>query len=196
MADFQTRVERYPDIGVPGAFASINPVVSTALGRIAGEAVKVGGFCWDDPDHEGIVKASGTGTPLGFVARDIIYPIYDFSGAQDVIATGFNVNVQTRGDFFVHVKDYTEKGKKVFASLKDGSVLAGDAGATVADAVETGWTFAATAEADSTAVITYTGYAVPAVQTTPAGSKKDVEVVTDVNVQDDTVTVTKDTIQV
>lgn len=35
MADFQTKVNIYPAVGVPGAFASVNPIVSTSLGRIA-----------------------------------------------------------------------------------------------------------------------------------------------------------------
>lgn len=43
MADFQTKVNIYPAVGVPGAFASVNPIVSTSLGRIAGADVPIGG---------------------------------------------------------------------------------------------------------------------------------------------------------
>ena len=40
MADFQKKVNLNPALGIPGAFASVNPVVSTALGRIASADVK------------------------------------------------------------------------------------------------------------------------------------------------------------
>ena len=44
MADFQKTVALYPGIGVPGAFASINPIVSAPMGYIAGANVPIGGF--------------------------------------------------------------------------------------------------------------------------------------------------------
>lgn len=158
MAKFPKSVNMYPAAGVPGAFASVNPDVSTALGRVAGDVVPVGGFCWDDPDNEGAVLAKGTGKPLGFVARDVMYPIYDLSAeSQNIVPAGYNVNVQVQGDFYVTVAAAVTKGQKVFASTEDGSVSGGATGATVANAVETDWAFATSADADGIAIITNYG---------------------------------------
>lgn len=196
MADFQTKINRYPGVGLPGAFASINPVVSTALGRIADGEVGIGGFCFDSAD-EGKVSAAGTTKPLGFVARNVIYPINDVTvGEQNFVPDGKPVNVQIQGDFYVQVKEAATKGQRVFASTADGSVIAGEAGATVADAVETDWVFASSADAGEIAIISNYGQA-PAVSGGAGGAAvtpKPVTVVTDVTAADDTISVTKDTI--
>lgn len=173
MAVFQKQVNLYPGIGVPGAFASVNPVVSTALGRIAAVDIPVGGFCWDDPANEGQVKNTGAGKPLGFVARDVVYPIYDLNEANpNTVPAGYNVNVQVQGDFYVQVAAAVTQGQKVFASTTDGSVSGGAAGATVSGAVETDWAFATSAAKDEIAIITNYG-ATPVIP--PAAADKEDE---------------------
>lgn len=170
MANFPKTVNMYPAIGVPGAFASVNPDVSTALGRVAGGVVPVGGFCWDDPDNEGTVLAKGTGKPLGFVARDVMYPIFDLSTEKpNVVPAGYNVNVQVQGDFYVSVAAAVTKGQKVFANTKDGSVSGAAAGATVTDAAETDWAFATSAGKDEIAIITNYG-ATPVIPPAASGN--------------------------
>ena len=150
MADFQTKVNLYPAIGVPGAFASVNPVVSTALGKIAGTDLTIGGFCWDDTTNVGQVKNTGTGKPLGFVARDVIYPINtlvpfpddeETGNASNIVPKGYNVNVMVEGDFYVLAPATVTVGKKVFANTTDGTIKVGDAGDTVSGAVETDWAY-------------------------------------------------------
>lgn len=166
MISFPKQVNMYPAMGVPGAFASVNPDVSTALGRVAGKEINVGGFCWDDADNDGEVLPSGTGKPLGFVARDVMYPIMDLNGDnQNVVPAGCAVNVQVQGDFYVAVSAAVTKGQKVFANLTDGSVSGGAAGATVSGSVETDWAFVTSAAADEIAIISNYG-ATPAAAST------------------------------
>lgn len=63
---FQKTVNTYPGIGIPGAYAAINPIVSTAKGYVASAACNIGGFVWA-ANKEGCVKPNrGTGRPLGF----------------------------------------------------------------------------------------------------------------------------------
>lgn len=171
MADFQSAVNIYPAIGVPGAFASNNPVVSTALGRIANTTLTIGGFCWDDTSNPGQVKNTGSGKPLGFVARDIIYPINALTpfpedgtagNTTNMVPIGGSVNVQVEGDFYVLVSESVTAGQKVFASTTNGTVKAGTAGGTVSGAVETDWVFVTSAESGETAIISNYG-ATPAI---------------------------------
>lgn len=202
MADFQTKVNLYPAIGVPGAFASINPVVSTALGKIAGTDLTIGGFCWDDTTNVGQVKNTGTGKPLGFVARDVIYPINtlvsfpddeETGNASNIVPKGYNVNVMVEGDFYVVCPETVTVGMKVFASTTDGTIKAGAAGATVSGAVETDWVFMQAGDEGDIVVISNYG-ATPAVSTTVAAQT--MSVVTDVTGENDEVTVTKNTVKV
>lgn len=156
MADFQKTVALYPAIGVPGAFASINPIVSAPMGYIAGANVPIGGFCWEDPDNEGQVLASGEGAPLGFVCREMVYP-YCGTDAIDYVPKGENVSVQKRGDFYVKPTANVTKGQKVFASLSNGTVKGASAGASVDGYIETDYEFVTSASANGTAKISNWG---------------------------------------
>jgi hypothetical protein len=197
MADFQKKVNLNPALGIPGAFASVNPVVSTALGRIASADVKIGGFVWDDSANEGGVKSTGTGKPLGFVARNIIYPIYGIEAENNnIVPAGYNVNVMVEGDFYVEVAAKVTKGQKVFAVLADGTVKGGNAGTSVGGAVETDWAFTTAAEAGEIAVISNYGATPVGVGAGASVSSRTVEVVTNVTGENDTVTVTKDSVKV
>lgn len=189
MADFQTKVSLYPAIGVPGAFASINPVVSTALGKIAGTNLTIGGFCWDDTTNVGQVKNTGTGKPLGFVARDVIYPINtlvtypeneEAGNTSNFVPKGYNVNVMVEGDFYVTAPETVTVGMKVFADTTDGTIKAGWAGATVSGAVETDWTFMQAGDEGDIVVISNYG-ATPAISTTVAAQT--MSVVTDATIE-------------
>lgn len=156
MTDFQKTVALYPDIGVPGAFASINPIVSAPMGYIAGANVPIGGFCWEDPDNEGQVLASGEGAPLGFVCREMVYP-YCGTDAIDYVPKGENVSVQLEGDFYVKTAGAVTKGQKVFANLTTGALSGASAGATVSGSVETNWYFVTSAGAGGTSKISNHG---------------------------------------
>lgn len=156
MAEFQNNVYVKQATGIPGAYATINPTVSTPLGYIAKVAVPVGGFCWEDSTDAGLVNPSGEGAPLGFVVRNFSYSV---TGDTNSIPAHGNVNVAVEGDFFVQPKSSVTKGQKVFASLTDGSVSGGSAGATVSGSIETNWVFVTSAEEGDIAIISNYGQA-------------------------------------
>lgn len=157
-ADFQKNVNMYQAQGVPGAFASINPVISTPLGYLAGDNVKVGCFVIEDTDNAGHVTGTNTdgAQPIGFIARDIVYPIMTVGDGYSMdVPKGFEVNVQTAGDFWVQVTEAVTKGQYVAALKADGSVKKGAAtlSESVEDCVVTKFKFMTDAQAGEMAVI-------------------------------------------
>ena len=156
MANFQNKVNLVPAIGLPGAYAAVNPIVSTAKGYIAKVNVPVGGFCWEDSTDAGQVNPSGSGAPLGFVVREVAYTMCN-TDAINYVPAGGNVSVQKRGDFFVQPAASVTKGQKVFASTTNGSVKGGSAGATVSGHVETDFEFVTSAAAGEIAIISNWG---------------------------------------
>ena len=152
MANFQSKVELVPAIGLPGAYAAVNPIVSTAKGYIAKVNVPIGGFCWEDSTVEGQVNPSGSGAPLGFVVREVAYTMCG-TDAINYVPAGGNVSVQKKGDFFVQAAAAVTKGQKVFASLTTGAVSGGTAGATVEGSIETDFYFVTSAGAGEISVI-------------------------------------------
>ena len=153
MANFQNKVNLVPAVGLPGAYAAVNPIVSTAKGYIAKVNVPVGGFCWEDATDAGQVNPSGSGAPLGFVVREVAYVPDTDADAINFVPAGGNVSVQKKGDFFVQAAVAVTKGQKVFADTTTGAVKAGEAGGTVSGAVETDFYFVTTAEANEISVI-------------------------------------------
>lgn len=133
----QKTVNTYPGIGIPGAYAAINPIVSTAKGYVASAACNIGGFVWAVADKEGFVKPTGTGHPLGFAVREITNPLGIDVEASKVVPVGHPVSVEVKGDFFAVTTTAATVGQKVFAVLVDGTIKTADAKATVAGAVET-----------------------------------------------------------
>ena len=153
MANFQNKVNLVPAVGLPGAYAAVNPIVSTAKGYIAKVNVPIGGFCWEDTTDAGQVNPSGSGAPLGFVVRKVAYVRDTDADAINYVPAGGNVSVQKKGDFFVQAAVAVTKGQKVFADTTTGAVKAGVAGGTVSGAVETDFYFVTTAEANEISVI-------------------------------------------
>ena len=138
--DFQTKVDIDQAIGVEGGYAAINPVVSHPAGKFAEVELPIGSFCWNgtEPDQ---VTNTGTGKPLGFVVREQAYVIADYRAeAQNFVPQGANVSVALKGDFFAKTATATTIGQKVFASLTDGSISTGAAGAAIAGYIETDYT--------------------------------------------------------
>lgn len=163
---FQKTVNTYPGIGIPGAYAAINPIVSTAKGYVASAACNIGGFVWADADKEGCVKPTGTGSPLGFAVREITNRI-DVK-ASNTVPVGYPVSVEVKGDFFAVTTTAATVGQKVFAVLADGTIKTGAAQATVEDAVETDFEVIQAGAANNVIIISnWRGAAVPA--STPSG---------------------------
>lgn len=135
---FQNDVNLQPQVGVPGDQASMNPV--SVISRIAQTAVTVARFVWPGTDTDNQVNNTGTGDPLGFAIRNqnSIIPNYlqEFSM---VVPIGFPVEVAEQGEYFASSANVSTLGQKVFATLADGTLQFGAAGATIAGAVETQW---------------------------------------------------------
>ena len=134
---FQKTVNTYPGIGIPGAYAAINPIVSTAKGYVASAACNIGGFVWADEGKEGCVKPNGNGRPLGFAVREITNPLGIDVEASNVVPVGYPVSVEVKGDFFAVTLTEATVGQKVFAVLADGTIKTETAKATVQGAIET-----------------------------------------------------------
>lgn len=168
---FQKTVNTYPGIGIPGAYAAINPIISTAKGYVASAACNIGGFVWADADKEGCVKPTGTGTerPLGFAVREITNPLGIDVEASNTVPVGYPVSVEVKGDFFAVTTTAATVGQKVFAVLADGTVKTEAAQATVEGAVETDFEVIQAGAANDVIIISnWRGAVVPA--STPSGS--------------------------
>jgi glucose dehydrogenase len=140
MADFQKQVNTGAALGIPGARASVNPVVSTAKGYIAAVDVPIGGFAFEKADGTATNVGTGLGAPVGFVVREQNYSIYDaLSAAANIVPAGQNVSIAAKGDFYAVSATAAAVGQKIFAKTLDGSIAAGDAGATVAGHAETNY---------------------------------------------------------
>lgn len=162
---FQKTVNTYPGIGIPGAYAAINPIVSTAKGYVASAACNIGGFVWADADASkaGCVKPTGIGRPLGFAVREITNPLGINVEASNVVPVGYPVSVEVKGDFFAVTTTVATVGQKVFAVLADGTIKTGDAQATVNDAVETDFEVIQAGAANDVIIISnWRGAVVPA----------------------------------
>ena len=165
--EFQKTVNTYPGIGIPGAYAAINPIVSTAKGYVASAACNIGGFVWADPDptKAGCVKPTGTTgrRPLGFAVREITNPLGIDVEASNVVPVGYPVSVEVKGDFFAVTLTEATVGQKVFAVLADGTIKTGAAQATVQDAVETDFEVIQAGSANDVIIISnWRGAVVPA----------------------------------
>jgi hypothetical protein len=133
---FPNAVRLQPEVGVPGDRASMNPIA--VISRIAQSAVTVARFVWPGTDTDNQVQNTGTGKPLGFAMRDQvgIIPTYLAETSMQVPA-GFPVQVAEQGEFFASSANVATLGQKVFATLADGTLQFGAAGATITGAVET-----------------------------------------------------------
>jgi len=154
---FQNHVNVYPEIGEPGGYASVNPIISTPLGYIAKAACPVGGFVWEDTTYAGQVNPSGSGQPLGFVVREQNVPLNANASYTNQVPAGGVVTVAVEGDFFGCPSADSTKGQKVFVNTTNGTFKGGTAGASVDSHVETNWVFATSADAGEVAIISNFG---------------------------------------
>lgn len=157
MADFQQSVNIMPAKAVEGDFATVNPRANAPHadnGYVAGDdGVTIGRFCWRKDNAK--VDIKGTGEVLGFITRKgntgIIFDIRS-KGTLDIPA-GTNITVHVTGDYWAKFADGAQIGKKVFASTVDGTAVAGEAGTTIANHVETKFTVRSNAGAGGLAII-------------------------------------------
>jgi hypothetical protein len=86
-------------------------------------------------------NTAASGVPDGFVHREQQALITAYLAEAGVnIPVGFGVTLHNKGDFWARVTVAgATKGQKVFARLTDGTIRAGNAGATISGFVETPW---------------------------------------------------------
>ncbi|KPA87296.1 hypothetical protein PF66_06206 [Pseudomonas asplenii] len=138
---FQTVINQTPAPAVEGDFASANPYASVVAGEgalVAGASgVTVGRFAW--ATAAGVVSNVQTsGAPTGFVHRHQQAVITAWLGASSMlIPAGLQMGLMSAGDFWGRSTTAATIGQKVFASITDGTIATGAAGATVTGFVET-----------------------------------------------------------
>jgi len=150
-----------PAPAVAGDFASTNPyasVVSPVGGFIAAPAgVTIAQFAWIQTGGLTVANApsSGTAAPDGFIHRDqqglITTYLTEFGMS---IPGGFPVTLQRTGDYWCKTTvSPATPGQKAFASLTNGTMQPGAAGATITGYVETPFFIRSTAAVGELAVI-------------------------------------------
>lgn len=142
---FQTQVNLQQAAAVAGDFASANPRASVVAHEgtlVAGASgVTVARFAW--ATAAGLVSNTGTGKPTGFVHRrqgSALITTY-LAEVSNLVPQGFEVTLMKTGDYWASVTvGAASIGQKAFASLTDGSIQPGNAGATISGYVETDFT--------------------------------------------------------
>lgn len=141
---FQKSVNNDLPLAVEGDFASANPRASVDAYEgqlVAGTGgVTVGRFAWADSTGKVLNSRSDASIPSGFIHREQQALITAFLGeATMLVPQGLGVTVMDSGDYFAKSKTNFTRGQKIFASVTDGSVSVGAAGALLNDgAVVTG----------------------------------------------------------
>ncbi|CAK7192393.1 hypothetical protein COMNV_00589 [Commensalibacter sp. Nvir] len=133
MTDFQQKINLNPARGWHGDFSSTNPrttVVDTrAIGggdvAMAGaQGVLTGSFVWFDKTTR-TYNNTGTGSPIGFVGREIIGTNYGRDLCSRLLPAGTMLTVYQSAGFIVNVPDAAtpEYGDSVYASTKTGEIV-------------------------------------------------------------------------
>ncbi|VWB88391.1 hypothetical protein BLA13014_04091 [Burkholderia aenigmatica] len=136
---FPNSVNLQPEVGVPGTRASMNPI--SVISRIAQNSVNVAAFVWPGTDTDNQVQNTGTGKPLGFAVTDQVGIIPNYLQETSMqVPQGFAVQIAERGEWFAKsAANAATLGQKVFATLADGTLQFGAAGATITGAIETAY---------------------------------------------------------
>lgn len=129
---FQTKVNLYQNPGVEGGFAGANPRASVvaAFGTFVAGAngCNTGRFAWVT---NGKASNTGTGVPTGYCGRDTLPASLTtfLQQAGVTIQPGYPVTLYAAGDFWTNPNAAATPGQTIYASLTDGSSLAGAAAA-------------------------------------------------------------------
>ena len=151
---FQTSVGVYLGVGAEAQPAGTAPIIAASGGpdayRVGTAGVRIGTFVFreetPDGDDETIVVTNvaptATSVPLGFIQNVLQGYVGYFQSESMMVPPGRGVSPKVGGDFWAKSSTVATAGQKVFASVTDGSIATGDAGATVAGHVETNYTVA------------------------------------------------------
>lgn len=125
---FQTQINDYQAIGVPGDFASTNPFASVLAGNSALVApaggLVVGNFFWVGPTGQ-TSQSFVSGWQIAFLGRNMQALITEFlQEATMVVPEGFMVTGFNGGDFLANFPAGAAVGDYVFADPNDGTPVA------------------------------------------------------------------------
>lgn len=143
---FQSEVNILRGVGQAGQPASAAPIVAAAGGpgafTVDSTGVKIASFVFRTAVGSKVVTnvaPAATDLPVGFIQNLGQATITTGSSNSMTIIGGFEISPKVQGDFWALSSTDATEGQKVFASVLDGSIATGAAGATVADHVETNW---------------------------------------------------------
>ncbi len=147
---FQTSVKLQQAPATAGDRVTENPwstYPAPEAGFVAGtDGVIVGRFVWPDPDDttgRQLINSSVTAVkPLGLIAREEQGQITTYlAEAGYTVFGGSFITAYVKGDYaIVATVGAAARGQKAFAKLSDGTMQAGDAGATISGFIETDYT--------------------------------------------------------
>jgi len=143
---FQQSVGMYRGVGQVGHPASTSPIIAAAGGpgafKAAAAGVTIATFVFRDATDPTIVTnvaPSATTKPVGFI-QNLGQAIIGYGLSNSMlIRGGAEISPKVGGDFWAKSSTVATEGQKVFASVTDGTIATGAAGATVTGYVETDW---------------------------------------------------------
>ncbi|MGQ6231063.1 structural cement protein Gp24 [Serratia sp. IR-2025] len=143
---FQSDVKIYRGVGQVGHPASTSPIIAAAGGlgafKAATAGVSIATFVFRDAADPKVVTnvaPAADSKPIGFI-QNLGQAIIGYGqSASMLIRSGVEVSPKVGGDFWAKSTTVATNGQKVFASVTDGTIATGAAGATVAGHVETEW---------------------------------------------------------
>lgn len=143
---FQQSVGMYRGVGQVGHPASTSPIIAAAGGpgafKAAAAGVTIATFVFRDATDPTIVTnvaPSATTKPVGFI-QNLGQAIIGYGLSNSMlIRGGAEISPKVGGDFWAKSSTAATEGQKVFASVTDGTIATGAAGATVTGYVETDW---------------------------------------------------------
>jgi len=143
---FQQSVGMYRGVGQVGHPASTSPIIAAAGGpgafKAAAAGVTIATFVFRDAADPTIVTnvaPTSTTKPIGFI-QNLGQAIIGYGLSNSMlIRGGTEISPKVGGDFWAKSSTAATEGQKVFASVTNGTIATGAAGATVTGYVETDW---------------------------------------------------------
>lgn len=138
---FQTIVNTYPAVGVPGQQVVPGQAVYTAENYVSDGTVKAGEFAFEKTVTGNgaafkTASATGTGAPVGFVERNVVASITDpLKESTAVYNQGIGLAIALRGQFYAVATGAVTEGQAVLCDPATGAITYGASGA----ANDTGW---------------------------------------------------------
>lgn len=143
---FQSTVNIYRGVGQAGQPASTSPIIAAAGGpgayQVGTTAISIATFVFRTAAGSKLVTnvaPAADSAPVGFIQNLGQGIIPTGSNNTMAIQPGVEISPKVGGDFWAYSTTVATEGQKVFASITNGTIATGTAGATVTGFVETDW---------------------------------------------------------